>query len=161
MKCAMLCIVGLTLLQVAAGGQTASPVEKVVNLLKDLKAGIMEDGYKEGQLYNKTACWCDAMTKKKAIAIKDQGTELRMLGQEILRLKGKAATLTSEINELTADIKANEDSQAEATELRQKQNGAWQAETKEMKEAIAALQEAMHALVEGSGGKMSESELIQ
>jgi len=95
------------------------------------------------------------------VAVSDQTTELRMLGQEMLRLKGKIATLSSEIDRLNSEIKANEDSQAEATTLRQERNAAWMAETTEMKEALAALQEAMLVLVEGSGGKLEESTLIQ
>jgi len=70
----------------------------------------------------------------------------------MLKLKGRIATLTAEIEELTADIKANKDAQAEATALREKENAEWQAETEETKQAIAALEQAIVVLKEATGG---------
>merc|ERR1719235_796249 len=72
--------------------------------------------------------------------------QLRALGQQILKLKGKIATLTAEIAELAAEIKANEEAQAEATAIRQKENAAYQAESVEMMQALAALQKAIIVL---------------
>merc|ERR1719487_2543342 len=80
---------------------TSSPVEKVVQLLNDLKKGIEEDGGAEQQVYDKFACWCEKTTGRKAAAIVDANNQIRSLGQQILSLKGKVATLGSEIEELS------------------------------------------------------------
>merc|ERR1719329_1373843 len=111
---------------------TGSPVEKVVQLLKDLKTKIGNDGKEDQIIYDKYACWCEKTTKRKAAFIEESQMELRALGQQILKLKGKIATLTAEIAELAAEIKANEEAQAEATAIRQKENAAYQAESVEM-----------------------------
>merc|ERR1719329_1687767 len=113
---------------------TGSPVEKVVQLLKDLKTKIGNDGKEEQQIYDKYACWCEKTTKRKAAAIEEAQMQLRALGQQILKLKGRIATLTSEIAELKEAIRKNEEAQAEATAIRQKENEAYQAETTEMKQ---------------------------
>jgi len=126
--------------------ESRSPVERVVLLLKDLKAKTENDGKEELQMYDKYACWCEKTTKRKAASIDEAQMTLRALGQQILKLKGKIATLTSEIAELKESIRKNEEAQAEATAIRQKENEAYQAETAEMKQALAALEKAVTVL---------------
>jgi len=145
-----------TLLALFAVSATASPVERVVNLLKDLQTKVGQDGKVEEQIYNKYACWCEETSLRKGQAIEQAQADLRALGQTILKLKGKVATLTAEIEELTADIAKNEEQQAAATNLRQKQNEEFTAETTELKQAIAALQRATQVIVAGAS-----QELIQ
>jgi hypothetical protein len=135
-----------------------SPVEKVVNLLTELKGRLTDDEKAEQQVYDKYACWCEETTARKAAAIESARDALRQLGQDILSLKGKAATLAAEIKQLLADIKANEEAQQEATAIRQKENAAFLAESAEMKQALAALEKAT-ALLKGATG--SSGALLQ
>jgi predicted nucleic acid-binding Zn-ribbon protein len=136
----------VSVLNYAEAAKTGSPVEKVVQLLKDLKTKIGHDGAEEQQIYDKYACWCEKTTKRKAAAIEEAQMELRALGQQILKLKGRIATLTAEIAELTEAIRKNEEAQAEATAIRQKENAQFVAETDEMKQALAALEKAIIVL---------------
>jgi len=144
------------LLALYAVSATASPVERVVTLLKDLQTKVQQDGKVEEQIYNKYACWCEKTSERKGQAIEQAQADLRALGQTILKLKGKVAVLTAEIEELTADIAKNEEEQQAATNLRQKQNEEFTAETTELKQAIAALQRATQVIVAGAS-----QELIQ
>jgi len=137
-----------------------SPVERVVNLLKDLHEKLGLDQRAEQQVYDKYACWCEKTTERKANDITTAQDELRALGQTILSLKGKIATLTSEIEELAAEIAEHEAAMKKATKLREKQNAAFQAETSETKSAMASLEQAINVLVDGtsliqSGEKVS------
>jgi len=136
---------------------SGTPVERVVNLLKDLKTKIGQDGKVEQLSYDKYACWCEKTTARKGAAITEAQEELRKLGQSILKLKGKVATLTAEIAELEAAIKANKEAQAEATSIRQKENAAYTAETAEMKQALAALQKAIIVLRDATAPSSSSS----
>merc|ERR1719498_2329005 len=129
MKCAL--VFALLGLSVAS----ASPVERIVKLLETLKAKTEGDGKNEQQIYDKYACWCEKTSTRKANDIVQAQEDLRELGQRILKLKGKIATRTAEIAELTENIKANEAQQEELTVVRQKQNAAWMAESAETKEA--------------------------
>ena len=97
------------------------------------------DGEAEQQIYDKYACWCETTAKCKANAITEAQFEMRRLGQQILSLKGKIATPTSEIEGLTADIAQNETDQALATSLREKDNSDYEADSVERKQAIAAI----------------------
>jgi len=127
-----------------------SPVERVVNLLKDLHEKLGLDGRAEQQVYDKYACWCEKTTERKANDITKAQDELRALGQTILSLKGKIATLTSEIDELAAEIAAIEAAMKKATRLREKANAAFTAETEETKSAMASLEQAINVLVTGT-----------
>jgi len=142
MKCALV-LLGLGLIAAPA---SASPVERIVNLLKDLKATTEGDRKSEQQIYDKYACWCETTSTRKANNIVQAQADLRSLGQRILKLKGKVATRTAEIAELSDNIKANEDEQETLTSVREKQNAAWSAEADETKQAIAALQTAIKVL---------------
>jgi len=128
----------------------ATPVERVVTLLKDLQTKLSQDEKEEQQAYDKYACWCEKTTERKAGAITGGLDDLRALGQMILALKGRVATLVAEIEEHKANIKANKAAQASATALREKENAAFMAETAEMKQAIVALQQAITVLTEAT-----------
>mmetsp|Transcript_100142 Transcript_100142/g.193359 ORF Transcript_100142/g.193359 Transcript_100142/m.193359 type:complete len:261 (+) Transcript_100142:87-869(+) len=125
---------------------TRSPVEKVVNLLKDLKNKAEQDGENEQKIYDKYACFCDNALKGKADAIDKARADMRSLGQEILKKRGRVATLTKEIAKLAAKIKKNLELQEEATEMRAKENGEFMASTEEMKQVLTALEQAITVL---------------
>lgn len=139
-------------LAAATRENTRSPVEKVVQLLTDLKSKLELDEKSEQQVYDKYACWCEKTTARKAAAITEAQEELRSLGQTMLTLKGKIATLVSEIEQLAQAIKASEEALAEALAVREKQNAEYQAATAEMKLALVALQQAITVLKGASGG---------
>jgi len=134
----------------AAALASATPVERVVKLLEDLKVKLEMDEKVEQKVYDKYACWCEKTTARKAAAISDAQEDLRAFGQTILSLKGKVATLSAEIDQLSDGIEANKKAQETATALRQKENAAYVAETTEMKQAIAALEQAVTVLVKGT-----------
>jgi predicted nucleic acid-binding Zn-ribbon protein len=98
----------------AAGGKAAerarvTPIEKVVDLLANLKAEVEKDGVSEADNYNKFACFCKDTTKTKSESI----------------LQGKDA-----INSLSAEI-------AQKTALKEQQEDALVA-TKQKKEELVA-----------------------
>jgi len=138
------------------GHSTRSPVEKVVNLLKDVKAKTEQDGEDEQKIYDKYACFCDNALKGKADAIDKARADMRSLGQEILKKRGMIAVLTAEIAKLGAKIKKNLEMQEEATNVRQKENEEYTAQTTEMKQVLLALQQAITVLK-----KENERSLLQ
>jgi hypothetical protein len=123
-----------------------NPVTRVVGLLEGLQSRIQKDGEYEQGKYDKFACWCEETTGKTAATITSVRELLKTTGHTILRLKGSVATLSSEISGLVADIKKNQEQQAEQTNIREKQNAAYLAEKSELESAIAALQKAVQVL---------------
>merc|ERR1719453_1039632 len=140
-----------------ASATTRSPVEKVVELIEELKAKIEADAVSEQKIYDKYACWCETTTARKATAIETAKTDINSLGHKTLSLKGKSATLAGEIADLAREISENEASQAKATAIREKENGDYQADKAEMEQAIGSLEKAITVLA-GAGTK---GELMQ
>jgi len=135
------------ILALSSVSSLGSPVEKVVQLIESILERSNADGESETQSYNKFACWCETTSKRKAAAIMAADDELRNHGQEILSLKGQIATLNSVIQLTVQEIADLQESQAEATSLREKQNAAFVEESTEMKQALSALQKAIRVLV--------------
>jgi len=154
MKCRVATGLGFALISfsvsITSVAATATPVERVVTLLKDLEAKLIQDHKEESQAYDKYACWCEKTTERKAHAITDGQDELRKFGQAILTLKGRIATLATEIEHHEMHIKANKKAQKSATNIRQKENAVYVGDTAEMKQAIVALQQAITVLTEGT-----------
>jgi hypothetical protein len=154
MKCTAMMLLSLVALAAAQAGvestESTSPVSRVTKLLADLRDKVGADGKSEEHMYNKYACWCETTTTKKANDITKAETELRSLGQQILKLKGKVATLTAEIKDLSEKIGENDEEQGEATALRQKRNGKFMAMQAETKEGLAALEKAINVLTKGT-----------
>jgi len=138
---------------VGSAAKSGSPVERIVKLLSELKQKTVDDGKHEQQIYDKYACWCETTSKRKADDIDQARADMRSLGQRILKLKGTVATRTSEIQELTENIEANENQQSSLTAVRGKQNAEWQAASDEVKQALTALQSAITVLADATTPK--------
>jgi len=140
---------------VSANG-TGSPVTKVVELIKELKAKIEVDGKAEQKIYNKYACWCESTSERKATAIHQAMADIKAHGTSVLEYKGSIATYSSEINELGREIRDNQQSQDEATGIRQKENGEYEGQKAEMEQTLNALERGIKVLMgAGTGGDES------
>lgn len=136
--------------------KTGSPVEKVVELIEELKARMEADFAADQKLYDYFACWCEKTSDRKAKAITEAKDSIEEMGTKILELKGKVAALSTDVAGLTSDIHDNEKEQKEMTSLRQKENVAFMAEKTELEQASVALEKALHML-----GGMKGSDLLQ
>mmetsp|Transcript_26154 Transcript_26154/g.59613 ORF Transcript_26154/g.59613 Transcript_26154/m.59613 type:complete len:675 (+) Transcript_26154:111-2135(+) len=139
-----------------AAAHSASPVDKVVSLLKEMEVKIAADETAEQEIYDKYACWCEKTTARKANAIEEERATIGRLQDHILTKKGELASLAADIEELTTGIKDNQESQSKATSIREKENAAFQADTAELQEAIGSLDKAIRVLSGAGTGKASE-----
>jgi len=149
-----LCLLALLAAVGAAG--VGSPVTKVVELIKELKAKIEVDGKAEQKIYNKYACWCESTSERKATAIHQAMADIKSHGTSVLEYKGSIATYSSEINELGREIQDNQQAQDEATGIRQRENGEYEAQKAEMEQTLNALERGIKVLMgAGTGGDES------
>merc|ERR1740138_951860 len=121
-----------------------SPVEKVVELIEELKAKIETDGASEQKIYDKYACWCETTTQRKADSIDEGKAIIGRTTTYILIRKGTIATLATEISELEAEIAKNNEAMKTLTSIREKENSDYQQEKSEMETALSSL----HAAIE-------------
>merc|ERR1719313_2206142 len=146
----------LALVALASASSTGSPVTKVVELIKELKSKIETDGKVENKIYNKYACWCETTSSRKATNIHQAMADIKSLSTQILEYKGAVATLASEITELTSEMQDNQGAQDEATAIREKENGEYEAQKAEMEQTLNALERGIKVLMgAGTGGDES------
>merc|ERR1719443_762579 len=150
-----MCVLLGMLVHASAAG-TGSPVTKVVELIKELKSKIEADGKAESKIYNKYACWCETTSARKATNIHQAMADIKSLSTQVLEYKGSVATLASEITELSSEMQDNQGAQDEATAIRQKENGEYEAQKAEMEQTLNALERGIKVLMgAGTGGDES------
>jgi len=138
----------ISFLVVAAQGlQTQkNPIQKVIELIEELRDKTIADGKAEELVYNRMACWCETTTKSKADEIKTCQDTLADLSQDINSNKGTIATLASDIHDLMTDIETNEKKQYMETTKRERQNADYMQNKAELTNAIVALDKALQML---------------
>jgi len=131
-----------------------SPIAKVVGLITVLKATIESEGMKEQKSYDKGACWCEATLARKAEAIAKAKEFLDGAQETILKLSADLGAAGADVKQLEKDVAENLQAQREATEVRDKEGTAFEAEKIENEQCVGALEAAIGALSgAGSGGK--------
>merc|ERR550514_122750 len=123
-----------------------NPIQRVIELIQELKDKTIADGKAEELVYNRMACWCETTTKNKADEIKECQDSLADLSQDINSNKGTIATLASDIHDLMTDIETNEKKQYMETTKRERQNADYMQNKAELTNAIVALDKALQML---------------
>jgi len=140
----------LTLLVGAAATQV-SPVQKVIQLLDELKGKVEADLAKEESLMEEYTSWCDEEANTKEDAITSSKRTIGDLKATIEDSKATIGSLTSTIDELTQKISSAEADLASATEIRDKEHADFSASEKELVDTVDSLERATSVLKKNLG----------
>jgi hypothetical protein len=138
--------------------QSGSPVEKVVELIKELKTKIEADGANEQKVYDKFACWCESTTARLADSITAEKANIGTQTTGILTAKGAVAVYEHEIATHQADIAKNEHAMKGLTKVREEENREFQETKSYMETTLTALHQAIEVL-NGAGTKKVGAEM--
>merc|ERR1719161_1858834 len=138
--------------------QTTSPVEKVVELIKELKTKIEADGAIEQKVFDKFACWCESTTARLADSIESEKANIGTQTTGILTAKGAVAVYEHEIATHQADIAKNEHAMKGLTKVREEENREYQETKSYMETTLTALHGATEIL-NGAGTKKMGAEM--
>jgi len=128
-----------------------SPVQKVIELLDDLKAKVQADFANEEKLMEEYTSWCDEEANDKEDAITSSKRTIQDLTATIGDAKAQVTTLTSKIGELTGKIAASEGDLKTATSIRAKERGDFEAAEKELSDTVDSLSRASSVLKKNLG----------
>merc|ERR1719231_844738 len=149
-----------TVLVLAVSGASASPVQKVIELLDDLKGKVESDLANEAKLMDEYSQWCDEEQNAKEDAITSSKRTIKDLTATIEDAKASITTLTSTIDELTQKISTSERDLNEATSIRNKERSDFTAAEKELVDTVDSLSRATSVLKKNLGliqsGKVTE-----
>merc|ERR1719231_2122985 len=139
----------------------ASPVQKVIQLLDELKGKVESDLAAEEKMMEEYTTWCDEEANEKEDAITSSKRTIGDLEATIEDAKATIITLTSSIDELTTSISASEKDLDEATSLRNKEHDDFKASEKELVDTVDSLERALTVLKKNLGflqnGRVSEA----
>jgi hypothetical protein len=99
----------------------ATPVTRVVNLLKEMQKTLNKEQEEDEALYDKLACWCNNNKYEKTGASDAANGKISDLEATIERLTAKSAELNAKIKSLEKEVAADKAALAEASALREKQ----------------------------------------
>jgi len=135
-------------LAVGSNATQDSTITKVVKVLQDMLAKSKKEGDEEREIFAKFKCFCDQNEQEKKDSIADLGKEINVLSSKIEEIQGSTGGLSTDCAKLDADITATKNALAEAKSIRKKANAEFQAEVKDMSQAIDQMDDAIKTLSE-------------
>lgn len=147
----------LALVPLAAGVES-HPIEKVIDLLKKLKAQAIEEGKTEEVSFAKFEYWCSTSISEVSKAIEEEKANIDELESAIKGFKEDKKALEDQIDELEDQIKDLEAEAKAAKEADEKRNKAYIADKKDLKATIKAMDDAIAAM---QGASKTDSALLQ
>jgi len=142
-----------------AGAETVTPVEKVVELLKNLAAKTTAEGKKDAAAYDKYACFCKDQADDKLYAIEKSQKKIGKLDAKINDLTGEIAALNTQISELSVLISDHEAEIKTITEHSDTAHAGYVEMEAELAGCIDALARAMKAMEDSKKGQTGDSDL--
>jgi len=129
-----------------------NPIRKVVTMLQTLKAKVESEGEKERELHEKYMCYCKGAGDTLGKSIADAQTRAPELTAAIEAGNGQMAQLKEDLKNHQNDRAAAKTAMAEATALREKENGEFKTVESETSTNIAGIEKAIAAIEKGAGG---------
>lgn len=141
----------LSLLAGTAVTEDVSPVEKVIELLEDMKSEVQVEGKKEATTYEEFACFCHDTTTDKSTSVTNGQDNIEGLSADIAE---KTATREEKIEEIMDRKKKQEElaTTLQETKVRlAKERAEYEVTEADLSKAISSLENAIAAM-QNTGG---------
>merc|ERR1719389_1440513 len=112
-------------------------------MIGDLEAKIQAEGRDAQKVYDEFAEFCEDRSRELQFEIKSGKAQVKELEAAIEKETATAESLNAKIEELSAAISTDEQDLKAATEIREKEQAAFEAEEKELVEVIDTLGRAV------------------
>jgi len=137
-----------------------TPIEKVVDLLYNLRSEVRSEGAEERRNYDSFTCFCKDETIDKDTAIKNGKTSKETLESDLESLRATEASLTYDIEKLTADKGQYEAELQKAIDIRTKENAAHLVLHADLTKAVESLESAISS-IQGSKSFVETKEVVR
>merc|ERR1719487_647598 len=133
-------------------------------MISELQAKVIGEGKDAQKVYDEFAEFCEDRSRELGFEIKTGKQEKNDLEATIADEKAKAESLSAKIEDLASAISVDEADLKAATEIREKENAAFEAEEKELVDVIGTLERAIGILekeMSKSGASMMQLQSAQ
>jgi len=145
----------------AAHASEGSPIGKILEMIGELQAKIIDEGKKSQSVYDEFAEWCEDKSKDIGFEIKTSKAAAEDLTAVIEKETSNIAALESKVEDLSASIAEAEANLKDSTALRAKESTDFKAEEQELLETTGALQKAVHVMGKLHGASMVQLQNVQ
>jgi len=135
------------------------PVNKVINLLKEMQKTLEKEKDEDQEVYDKLACWCTTNNSEKTKAIETAESRITQLTSSIQEYTARGGELSVDIKQTRADLASNTEALAAATAQRRKESSTFTSEEKDAIQAVSALKGAITVLKRHNS--LSQESLVQ
>lgn len=129
--------------------QANRPVQKAINLLRDIGKQLDEEQKKSAKVYDKLKCWCESGAQEKAASVKKAAADVDSLAGTIEENSALVAQLQAEIDRLKRDVTAAEEALKSAGTMHDKTMASGHDEEMQLTETIGSLKGAITILPSG------------
>jgi hypothetical protein len=123
-----------------------TPVQKVLQMMEEMKAKGEAEKAKEAALFESYASWCDKMKYEKEKAIKEESDIIAKIHAHRLKMHSDAATLGDQVVELEDEATDLTHDKSESTEVRTDEHDDYEHVHEDANANIDALGDAMKQL---------------
>jgi len=124
-----------------------NPIEKVLEMLSDLQAKIIQEGDAAQKVYAEFSEWCEDQSKDLHYEIKTGKAEVEGLKATIEQAKANIGAADEKIGELSGSISTDQADLKAATEIREKEGADFAAEETDLVDTVDTLERAI-AIIE-------------
>jgi len=148
-----------------ASDMTANPIRKVVTLMQNMQKEIEGEGAKEQVLFDKFMCYCSGGKDSLVAAADKSRASIDQLGAQLKAETAEKSGTGQELKQHQADREAAKGDLEEATMLRGKESGEFDAQVADLNTNLGGLANAIPALEKGMGGasfmQLPQASLLQ
>jgi len=142
-------------------GNGASPVQKVISMLQDMRAKGVQMKQDEQVAFAAYKQFCEDTSAEKKSNIEDAEGQIETLQADIQKAESDAAMLAKEIAELDDEIATAQKDKAEAIAIRESEKGDFGKKHKDLSETIDALDRALVVLKKQDYDRAQAESLLQ
>jgi hypothetical protein len=126
-----------------AHATNTDPIAKVLQMISDLQGKIIGEGNDAQKVYDEFSEFCETRSRELEYEIKTGKADVKDLSATIEKEAATAESLNAKIEELSSAIATDEGDLQAATDIRTKEQAAFEAEEKELIEVIGTLERAI------------------
>lgn len=138
-----------------------TPVQKVLDMLGEMKVKGEKMLDEEVEIMHKYTDWVDDQTQDHELEIKNGEAQIEKLTAFITKAESDVKKLGDEITELNGDIDRMGKELADATEIRNGQNAEFQVTEQDYSESVDALERAIQTIQSSQGDVAQAASLLQ
>jgi septal ring factor EnvC (AmiA/AmiB activator) len=157
----VLLVCGASISSATLEAHKATPIEKVVELLKKLSADISAEGKVEAAEYDKFACFCKEQADEKLYAIETSTKKIALAKAKEDELKKSIGELSQEVSDLSTKIGNLETDIQKATDKREGEYETYTKQAKDLNDAISACERAIEAMEDSKDSIDGKVDLAQ